>query len=158
MPERRVHGGSQMKMKRASAKPPDQHRRVQLVAASLAVCPACSSDPDLLTRGGPPLITAKVQRNFSTAGGTGGGCQRILKAASSKLQDHHGHVQLLAASLAVCPPCSPDSESVARAAPILLNFPRERPQRNFWPREGKKQPTPAILIWLLFFSRSLAVG
>jgi hypothetical protein len=65
---------------------------------------------------------AKVLLNFGPPGGSRGG-RVILKAASTIPPNLHRRVQLLAASLAVCPPYPPDAESVVWAAPYLMNFP-----------------------------------
>ena len=53
-----------------------------------------------------------------------------MKAASSKIPDPHGRVQLLAASLAVCPACPTEAESVALAAPYLMNFTPAKSKAN----------------------------
>ena len=52
-------GGCLLKLKGASSKPPEPHKRVQLVSPSLAVCLACQTNADLLTQGASPFLSWK---------------------------------------------------------------------------------------------------
>jgi hypothetical protein len=78
-----------------------------------------------------------------------------LKAVSTVPPDHHSHVQLLAASLAVCPACSPNAESVARAAPQPPEFPPGKAPKEYLAGEMEKTANPCNFnLFVIFFQES----